>query len=252
MNTAATLVAATTLAAATLYAQTPIPRTPTVDFNQHLWASYTGDHRVKDKWGFHMDGQWRRSDFGTEWQQYQLRPAVNYYVSDKLMLTLGYAWTQNYPYGDYPVRAPFTEHRMYQQVLWRTPVNGIRFSHRFRLEQRWIKYPPTTDIQTTTYQNRFRYMLRAELPIAGEPGKPGQWYVPVWDEILLGIEPNIGSRTYDHNRAFIGVGRTLPNSSAIEVGYMNQFLGQRNGRVWEFNNTFHVTFSSTFDFRKRR
>jgi hypothetical protein len=106
--------------------------------------------------------------------------------------------------------------------------------HRSRLEQRWLRYPNQTSY---TYQNRFRQMERVEIPL-----KNG-WYLPLFDEILFGIPPNFGARTFDQNRAFAGIGR-LMGSVKIEGGYMNQFIGQRNGRIFEFNNTFVLSISS--------
>jgi hypothetical protein len=106
--------------------------------------------------------------------------------------------------------------------------------HRFRLEQRWLRYPNQASY---TYQNRYRQMERIEIPL-----KDG-WYLPVWDEILLGIPPNIGARTFDQNRVFAGIGRQM-GALKVEGGYMNQFVGQRNGRIFEFNNTFVLSISS--------
>jgi hypothetical protein len=217
-----------------------------LDFNQHAWASYSGDHRVAGRWGVHFDAQWRRADLGTRWQQYQLRPAVNFEVSRNLLLTTGYAYTRAYPYGDYPVAAAFPEHRIYQQAVVRHPREGLRFSQRYRLEQRFIQYPNTPD-RSWTYQNRFRYMFRAEAPLTKNGSAAPAWYIPIWDEILFGIPPNYGARTFDQNRLFVGVGRSAGALGNIEVGFMNQFLGQRNGQIFEFNNTLFVTFTSNFD-----
>ena len=51
-------------------------------------------------------------------------------------------------------------------------------------------------------------------------------------------------------RVFLGVGRTLGPDANLEAGYLNQFLGQRNGRVFEFNSTFLVSFTNRFSLRK--
>jgi hypothetical protein len=108
------------------------------------------------------------------------------------------------------------------------------------MEQRWIKYPDPQP-RSWTYQNRFRYLLKAEIPLGGESTG---WYVPVYDEILIGIPPNYGARPFDQNRLFAGIGKALRGVN-VEVGYLNQFLGQRNGRIFEFNSTLFVTITST-------
>jgi hypothetical protein len=217
-----------------------------LDFNKHAWVSYSGEHRVAGRFGVHFDAQWRRADLGTRWQQYQLRPALNFEVNRNLLLTSGYAYTRAYPYGDYPLTAAFPEHRIYQQAIVRHPREGVRFSQRYRLEQRFIRYPNTPD-QSWTYQNRFRYMFRTETPLTKNGAGAPKWYLPVWNEILLGIPPNYGARTFDQNRLFVGVGRSAGALGAVEVGYMNQFIGQRNGRIFEFNNTIFVTVTSNYD-----
>lgn len=74
-----------------------------LDPNKHAWVSYSGEHAVKGKWGIHFDGQWRRAELGTQWQQYQLRPGLNYQLNPNVLLTLGYAYTRAYPYGEFPV-----------------------------------------------------------------------------------------------------------------------------------------------------
>jgi len=205
-----------------------------IDYNAHTWSAYSGEHQVNGAWGVHFDAQYRRADLGTEWQQYQIRPALNYRWSPKLQLTAGYAYTRAYPYGDFPVRAGFPEHRIYQQALVNTRAGKFALQQRFRLEQRFIRYPNGSG--SFTYQNRFRWLSRVEVPITKGADGQASWYLPIWDEILIGIAPNYGARPFDQNRFFAGVGRSHAGVK-VEVGYLNQFIGQRNGRVYEFNNT---------------
>jgi hypothetical protein len=80
-------------------------------------------------------------------------------------------------------------------------------------------------------------MLRVEVPV-----KNG-WYLPMFDEIFLGFPPNYGARPFDQNRLFFGVGKSLGGVN-VEAGYMNQLIGQRNGRIYEFNNTLWMGISS--------
>lgn len=229
------------ISAATLHAQVPSSRT--IDSNRHVWMSYSGDHPVKGRWGVHFDAQWRRSDMGTEWQQYQLRPAVNFEASRSVTLTLGYAFTRTYPYGDFPVARAIPEHRIYQQAIVRQRLGAARLSHRIRWEERFIRYPQNLD-RSFTYQNRFRYSLKADIPLVGENGHL-RWYLPVFNEILIGLPPNYGARPWDQNRAFAGIGRAFGGAGRLEAGYLHQLIGQRNGRVFESNHTLLVTFTST-------
>lgn len=219
-----------------------------LDLNAHSWYSYSGDHPVSGPWGIHLDGQWRRSDLAVNWQQYQIRPGVNYEWSDRLLLTLGYAYTRTYPYGDFPNQAAFPEHRIYQQALVRQTAKSVRLQHRIRLEQRFIQYPDGGP-PSWTYQNRFRYLAEAEFPLTRRSDGSMEWYLPVFDEILIGLPPNYGARPFDQNRFFVGVGRALRGVN-LEVGYLNQFIGQRNGRIFESNHTLYFNAVSTLPLTK--
>jgi hypothetical protein len=227
------------LTASTVFAQDAAKIT---DFNKHGWYSYSGDHAVRGRWGIHFDSQWRRSEVVTRWQQYQLRPGVNFQYSPALLLTLGYAFTRAYPYGEFPVRTAFPEHRIYQQALIRTEARNLVVQQRIRMEQRFIRYPDPQP-RSWTYQNRFRYMVKLDFPITRNRDDRVQWYVPLFNEVLIGIPPNYGARPFDQNRLFLGIGYSTAAAN-FEIGYMNQFIGQRNGRVFEFNNTLFVTVTS--------
>ncbi len=214
-----------------------------VDFNHHMWYSYSGDHPFSSgPWGLHFDTQWRRSDLGIDWQQYQFRPGLNYAVSPSVLLTVGYAFTKSYPYGDYPSRDSIPEHRIYQQGLIKQKWGRVPLQHRIRLEQRFVQYADPQP-RTWTYQNRFRYQLKADIPLSKNEIGNAVWYVPVYNEILIGIPPNYGARPFDQNRLFAGIGRAF-GAAKVEAGYMNQFISQRNGRIFELNNTLFVTITS--------
>jgi hypothetical protein len=223
------------------------------DFNRHGWFFYSGDHPVSGRWGIHFDGQWRRSSLVTRWQQYQIRPGVNYWLNDSVMLTMGYVFTNTYPYGDVPARYTFPEHRSYQQVLVRQPIGRVLLSHRYRLEQRFIgEMNPAqpTEVEAWRHQNRFRYQLRAMIPITRGNGGGLEWYVPVSNEILIHFGPNFGASIFDQNRPYIGIGHSFGDKGQLEIGYLNQILAQRNGRIMEYNHTMIVSFTSTLPLRR--
>lgn len=197
---------------------------------------YFGDHLVSDRWGVHFDGQWRRHNFANRWQQLLLRPGVNYSVHPNVMLTTGYVFVRTHPYGDYPAANVFDENRLFQQVLLKHSAGRVDFQHRYRLEQRWIEVRGAP----RRYQNRFRYFLKLTVPLK----KQSPWFFAAYDELLLGFGQNHGSNVYDHNRAYAALGYKTGKWGNVEVGYMNQRLLQRNGRVLENNHTFQLAFLS--------
>ena len=212
------------------------------DPNFNAWAMYFGNHKTSDKWGLHLEGQWRRAEGGLTWQQLLLRPGVNYYLNDNVTLTLGYAYIRSYPYGDFPTSAAaFPEHRVWQQLLIRHKTGRVNFQQRYRTEQRWI----STGAAWRT-QDRFRYMVRGDIPLKG------RWSLGLYNELWVNYGRNLSPNFFDQNRAYAALGyNTGTKLGRLEFGYMNQTLAQRNGRVLEYNHTLQLALFSTAPFRKK-
>lgn len=212
---------------------------------------YFGDHPFKtgSKWGVHLEGQWRRHDVATRWQQLFVRPALNYEVNKNFTLAAGYAFAKTYRYGDFPTTAAFPEHRLFQQAMLKQTIGKWSISHRYRMEERFIgeKTVPVpggpAEFVRWRYENRFRYQFRLAHPIKGP------WGIALYDEPFIAFGHNVASNVFDQNRAYAAVTYTLGKASRIEVGYMNQLIQQRNGRIFESNHTLQVGIFSTVALR---
>ena len=102
-----------------LFASAAVHAADKQDHNSHLWLNYVGDHPIGDgPWGVHLESQVRRADFGKNWQQFMVRPGVNYAFTPALSASLGYAYVETHPYGDYPALDTFPEHRIWQQLIY--------------------------------------------------------------------------------------------------------------------------------------
>ncbi len=235
-----------------LAALLPVSAQPTraVDHNLNGWLMYFGDHAVSERWGVHLEGQWRRHDVAAKPQQLLLRPGVNYKVSDAVMLTAGYAFVDTHRYGEFPAPGRFPEHRTFQQAALRHSVGKVGLMHRYRLEQRSIgtRTPdPTTppSRKDTRYENRFRYMLRGVAPIPRS-----EWYGAAYNELFVNFGRNVAFNVFDQNRAYLALGRKMGPAGNLEFGYLNQVLQQRSGRVLEVNHTLQIGWFSQFSFRR--
>jgi hypothetical protein len=219
--------------------------------NTHGWYNYFGDHAVSARWGVHLEGQWRRHDVITQWQQLLLRPAINLSPNKNLMLSAGYAFVDTHPYGEFPVRHRFPEHRIFQQAILKHEAGKLALQHRYRLEQRYLGQkiqPSDSRIDSWRYENRFRYMMRINIPLE----KERKFYLGVYDEIMVNFGNNVAANIFDQNRAYAALGYSLSKNMKLEIGYLLQTVQQRNGQVIEYNNTFQLSiFSTAPSFRAR-
>lgn len=210
------------------------------DHNAHAWFMYFGDHGLgKSRFGVHWEGQWRRAELGRTWQQLLLRPALNFQLNKKVMLTGGYGFIDTHRYGDFPAREKFGEHRLYEQVQVTQRFLGLDWQNRLRLEQRHILG------FAARYENRFRYMLRTNIPL---PWGDQRYYLGLYNEVFYNFGKNVAFNVFDQNRAYVALGRQLPKQTRLEIGFMEQTLQQRNGRVFEHNHTLQVAIYSRLPF----
>jgi hypothetical protein len=221
--------------------------------HQHAWYTYAGSHSISERWALHLEGQWRREGVGQQWMQYLLRPGIIFELTPNVTLSGGYGFVRTFPYGEYPALAAYPEHRFWQQALVRHKLGSTTLQHRYRLEQRDIgemRVEPGQEPRRVSwrYENRFRYMVRAEVPLTHEESRP-DWYVAAYDEVMVNFGRNVAANIFDQNRAYIALGKAVTASTRIEAGYLHQTVQQRNGRIFELNHTLMLTVTSSFPFR---
>jgi hypothetical protein len=223
--------------------------------HRNAWYNYFGNHPLGERWGLHLEGQWRREGAGQTWMQLLLRQGVDFHLNPNVTLTGGYGYIRTYPYGDFPTLATFPEHRIWQQALVRHRLGaGVGMQHRYRLEQRNIGEMRAAPGEAARrvgwrYENRFRYLVRTDFALTRRDDRP-DWYIATYNEMLINFGRNVAANVFDQNRAYAALGKALNRATRLEAGYMNQILQQRNGRVFEVNHTMMVSVQSTLRLRK--
>jgi Protein of unknown function (DUF2490) len=224
------------------------------DANVHAWFMYFGDHPAgAGKWGVHTEAQFRRARAGLAWQQLLLRPGLNYQLSPNAMLTFGYAFVRSSPYGGYPARSAFPEHRVYEQFLLRQRVGKLPLQHRLRLEQRLVGIVPRSGSGVDWWEprNRFRYMLRGDIPLRLKTAGKKRFGLALYNEFFVHAGANRGIRYLDQNRAYGALTYRLNKWNRLEFGYLHQYVPQRNGLVSEHNHTLQFALFSVAPFGKK-
>jgi hypothetical protein len=207
------------------------------------WVQSFNTISINKKWSLHLEYQWRRDEGLKYWQQSLLRIGANYKLNDNITAHIGYGWIETFPYGDYPIanNGTFPEHRIYEQISFRQPINKWTFTHRFRSEQRWLgRVKPRTDreIEDWLFLHRFRYQFRMQHPFYSKGDK--QLYGAAADEVFIGAGENVGVNIFDQNRIFLLLGYRLNKKFSVEAGYFNQTLQQgrriNNQTIMQRNN----------------
>lgn len=224
--------------------------------NNNGWFIYFGDHKIAEKWGVHLEGQYRGSDILKSEQQILLRPGLNYYFNNQAFATVGYCYVHTAQYGGFPAKSAFPENRFWEQIQVKNQVGYVELVNRFRLEQRYVKSPVLNgaiyEPGDAVYTNRFRILNRISIPFKGKTIKDKSLYISAYDELFVNFGKKVALNIFDQNRAYIALGYKIPKVGKLEIGYLNQLIFKGDGIKVENNRTLQVGLSSAIDFYKKR
>lgn len=179
------------------------------------WAMLFSTNKISEDFSIHAEAQYRNYEVGANFNQLLLRTALNYNISDNAMASFGYGnITTDGTFEEPEGEENTNEHRIYQQFVLRNSVGKLKFSHRYRLEQRFINNP----ISGNDTQHRARYFLRLTYPLSDVV------YLTAYDEVFI----NLQGDTFGQNRLYGALGYKFNKNFRSEVGFLKNHIGNRN------------------------
>ncbi|RYF72438.1 MAG: DUF2490 domain-containing protein [Cytophagaceae bacterium] len=233
-----------------------------LDHNAIGWYTYNGDHKISKNWAVHTEYQWRRIELIRTWQQSLARLGLVRNLSDRVKAGVGYTYFTTFPYGQYPqadAGVPYSEHRIHEDIQFKSSYGKLELTQRFRLEQRWLatlSEQNPRQVADWEFQNRIRYQIAGEFPLNGPTIDNGELYLNFFDEIFIGFGKNVGQNIFNQNRLSGGLGYQFRDNLQLELNYLNQVvqhadLDQTTGKpVFEINNGFRLNLIYNIDFTK--
>ena len=180
------------------------------------WMIIFGNKQFTPKINWHHEVQYRNYNAAGDLEQLLLRTGIGTKIGENSNLLMGYGFIRSENYiPQVEDKEVVNEHRIYQQFITTGKVNKLRLQHRYRFEQRFVE---------EDFKLRWRYFLSANYPIAVDAAKGTEFYLSAYNEIFIGTKGNF----FDRNRLYGGLGYRLNANLRFELGYMNQFLGERN------------------------
>lgn len=195
----------------------PTEGTYATESDPGIWTIFSttnsfSNEESASRWHYWFDAQARYFDPGSGANQWLVRPAIGYEMSDGVKAWVGYARFRSRNRSGRVA----DENRYWQQVDWHAGQwQGGRFTMRVRLEQRSVDIGDDLGVV-------LRFMTKFVRPFPGDNNK----------SLIIGLEPFMDLRDTDwggdsglgQNRAFVGMGWRASNSLTLEAGYMNQYI----------------------------
>jgi len=185
------------------------------------WLFLMNNTKINDNWGAYLDIQVRSADDAKYVRNFLFRPGLTYYLNPKSDVTLGYLYNETFTRLTGTADNSLTEHRIWEQFIYRHKVSTISVNHRFRLEQRFIG----TNSGQDSFAQRFRYFVRFILPLQQNKQQFDKGpFAALQNEVFLNAQnkAKLNDRLFDQNRAYGAVGYRFSKKLDIEAGYMKQ------------------------------
>lgn len=177
------------------------------------WLMYFGTARISDPFSIHTEVQYRTFEFDGNFNQLLLRTGLNYHFKENATATVGYGnITSDGTYLEPSGEKNSKEHRIYEQLEIKNGLGNFQFSHRYRLEQRFLE----SSLGTKDTQHRMRYLLRITYPVNDK------WFLTAYDEIFINLQEPL----FGQNRLYAALGYNVNSNISLQAGYLkNHFTG---------------------------
>lgn len=172
--------------------------------------------------GFQGDIQLRNWKVGSDMEQQLARGGLTWQpTGSTIKYTFGYAHVVSGAFG--PSSATTKERRLYQEALMPQRLGERGFiTHRLRVEQR--------DVQNQDLRTRLRYFIGYNHPFNQTTLARGAVYLALSNEVFVNLERGIGRGRqvdwFDRNRAAVGLGYSVTDTSRVQLSYMRQQLDE--------------------------
>jgi Protein of unknown function (DUF2490) len=234
------------------------------------WISYTGNHKLTEKWGFITEYQFIRNKGFSKPLQQQVRIGLDCNLNKKVLVSFGWTHVETSPYGDFADEVPskfnnikFNEQRIWEQLaLKHESIGRFQFDSRFRFEQRWsqvfknfgsanepifLRYDDPVE-GLWKYRQRVRYRFRVQLPLSNPEMIDNTLFLVVTDEIFVNFGKYVASNIFDQNRLSFALGWRFNKNFNTQLGYLNQFAEKGDGIHKENNHTLQIGIVYNIDF----
>ena len=190
------------------------------------WLFLSHTQKVTDKFDILTDLQLRTADQYTYWKNVLSRTALNYNLSKKHSVALGYAYLGEWEKSD-EGKEYTREHRIYQQYQYAFKHKKKEFSLRGRYEQRFIKE------ESVLFSQRARVFASIQAPLIANDDFSKGLYVKFQDELFLNVhhKDNVNGSVFDQNRPYGALGFRASKKLDFEVGYMRLFQREADGDI---------------------
>ena len=223
------------------------------DPKSRIWFNTYGNIRISKRLFWDAQTHFRfeeteNTPFIGQIGQIYNRHAIGYIYSKNINFSLGGVLRVNFNTDEASEdKNVVPEWRIWHQYQFAMPVYSAMIYHRIRIEHRWTRgFEENSDF---IFRNRWRYMLRAMVPLTSTKLEPGTVYVSPEAELIMQSGKAVVGSVMEDLRLTTTLGYIINPRLKVAGGLMySQGQTLENAGVFKQNWTlrFHVYFSPDF------
>lgn len=177
------------------------------------WYTIIGSYKLNEKVSFGGVAELRDYQFSHNLNFFYVQGVVNYKLNKKFSLTGGYLFGEIDTTIEPSNKPNVIEHRLLEQINFKTKLNKLAISQRMRLEQRfWNAH------QYNEVKHRLRYRIKFKYPLNKT------FYLGGYEELILRKNP----KPFEQNLLSADLGINLDKHFSVEIGYIKHLFLKRN------------------------
>ncbi|TMM57302.1 DUF2490 domain-containing protein [Maribacter algarum] len=220
-----------------------------------MWFNTYGKIRISKRLFWDAQTHFRFDETGSvnhigQIAQIYNRHALGYIYSKKVNFSLGGVLRINFNTDfESEDRNVVPEFRIWHQYQFAQEVYRAMIYHRIRIEHRWTQ--SFKENSEYIYRNRWRYMLRAKVPLNHDKLKPKTLYISPEAELIMQSGKTVVASPLEDLRLTTTLGYILTPRLTVAAGFMYS-MGQdlKNGGIYKQSYTGRIHLYYSPDFRK--
>ncbi|MEQ6120244.1 DUF2490 domain-containing protein [Reichenbachiella sp. MALMAid0571] len=211
------------------------------------WIEYSNLSLLSNKFRLQTNAGLRWNDSFRQKSLKFVRTSLGYQMHPDILISGGLTLVRSYSEN----QLNKTEIRPYEEVLMNRYYNKLRIQHRFRAEQRFLKYTDT-NLHGFHHRLRYRFMLRWPVYANSSDINSKNLTINIGDEVYLNAGKEITDNIFDQNRILIGPSFQFNQKFAITLLYIQKFSKLDLPSDFEQDDIVNLTVRHTFNFTKKK
>jgi hypothetical protein len=212
--------------------------------NQNLyWTRYYNQLSLNAKLTWHNEVDMRRFMDNSRLHHVIAHSHIHYKIAPNFDIGAGITYSQQSPqFSDATSTLVVPEIRPFQEITQsQTLGKRVTLSHRFRLDERFIRKNNGTELLDGTDFN-FRFRFRPQLAInLSKLENKTPTNLKIADELMVNFGGEIVYNHFDQNRVYVGLEKVLSKNFSVEMGYLHWYQQRSSGKDFFDRNILRLT-----------